>query len=182
YGMTETFGQVATQTPGVAVERKTHPLPGIGLRIEKDGRIAVSGAQVSPGYLGEPDRADPWFVTNDLGEIDEEGALRVLGRADNVIVTGGENVDPERVEAALREHEDVDDACVVGVEDAEWGQIAVGVYEGSAGTEELMGWIRERLPGHMVPKRLRRVPEIPRSGLGKPDRNAVAASGLGWDD
>ena len=101
YGMTETFGQVATLEPGSPPARRAHPLPGIQLRIGSDRLIAVRGRQVSPGYLGEPDRTDPWFVTGDLGELDSDGALRVLGRADTVIVTGGENVDPARVEAVV---------------------------------------------------------------------------------
>ncbi len=122
YGMTETFGQVATLRPGSPLERKAHPLPGVEFRTGPDGRIAVRGPQVSPGYLGQPDRPDPWFVTSDLGEIDDEGALRVLGRADNVIVTGGEKVSPERVEAVLRTHPDVNEVVVVGVADPEWGQ------------------------------------------------------------
>jgi len=182
YGMTETFGQVATLLPGAPLERKAHPLPGVGIRIEDDGRIAVRGKQVSPGYLGEPDRGDPWFTTNDLGTLDAEGALRVLGRVDNVIITGGENVSPEQVEAALRQHPNVDEVCVMGVDDDEWGQRLVGVYEGDIEPAELTGWAHGLLPGHMVPRQMRRVRLIPRLSIGKPDRRAVSALHLGWDD
>lgn len=173
YGMTETFGQVATLHPDAPLDYRAHPLPGVEVRIEPDGRIAVKGRQVFAGYLGEPDRADPWFVTGDLGEIDDEGALRVLGRADSVIVTGGENVSPERVEAVVRAHPDVTEAVVVGVPDPEWGQMVVCVYQGEA--NDLSDFVALSLPGFMVPKRWIRVDVIPRTPIGKPDRAAVRA-------
>ena len=175
YGMTETFGQVATLLPGSPVERKAHPLPGVDIRIEDDGRIAVRGDQVSPGYLGEPDRLDPWFVTNDLGSIEADGALRVLGRSDNIIITGGENVSPEQVEAALRRHPRVGEVCVIGVDDEEWGQRLVGVFAGDIEPAELIEWAHGLLPTHMVPRSMRRVGEVPMLSIGKPDRRAVTS-------
>ena len=115
YGMTETCGQVATLRPGAPVERKTHRLPGVELRIEPDRRIAVRGPMVSPGYLGEPDRdPDSWFVTGDLGSLDLDGSLRVLGRADRVIVSGGVNIDPEVIEASLAGINGVEEVMVFG--------------------------------------------------------------------
>lgn len=175
YGMTETFGQVATLRPGAPLQRKMHPLPGIDLRIEEDGRIAVRGEQVSPGYVGEPDRAEEWFVTNDLGELDDEGALMVLGRVDTVIVTGGENVDPARVETILEAHPDVDGSVVAGTPDDEWGSIVVCAYAGAIDVGELTEWARGRMPPFMVPKKWEKVASVPRTPLGKPDRAAVAA-------
>lgn len=173
YGMTETFGQVATLRPDAPLAYKVHPLPGVQVRTDSDGRIAVKGAQVSPGYAGEPDRQDPWFVTSDFGEIDHEGALRILGRADTVIVTGGENVSPERVESVARDHRGVEDVMVVGSPDPEWGEKVVCVYTGSVTPEDLRSWFSERLPRFMVPKRFVMVESIPRTALGKPDRSAV---------
>ncbi len=170
YGMTETFGQVATLRPGAALGRRAHPLPGVELRVGDDGPIALRSDQVSPGYLGEVDRGDPWFVTSDLGEVDDEGAVTVLGRADIVIVTGGENVNPERVEAELMGHVSVDEVVVVGVEDELWGSRLVAVYNGSAGRADLESWLTGRLPGFMVPKQWVAVDSIPRTPLGKPDR------------
>lgn len=173
YGMTETFGQVATLRPGSPIERKADPLPGVDIRIEADGRIAICGAQVSPGYLGEPDRADPWFLTNDLGEIGEDGSLRVLGRADSVIVTGGENVSPEQVEVAIRALDGVDEAVVFGVADPRWGQMVLCAFTGSAKPETIRDSLRVVLPAHMIPKHVVCVAEIPRSVIGKPDRSAL---------
>ena len=178
YGMTETFGQVATLRPGSVPARRAHPLPGIEMRIEDDGRIALRGAQVSPGYLGEADRTDDWLVTNDLGRLDDEGALIVLGRADTVIVTGGENVDPVQVERRLAEHPAVEEALVVGLPDREWGQVIACLYSGTAVPDELRAWLGKRLPGHMVPKQWRSVGGIPRTALGKPDREAAVAAFL----
>lgn len=174
YGMTETFGQVATLRPGSPPARRAHPLPGIELRTDTDGRIAIAGHQVSPGYLGEPDRSDRWLVTNDRGEIDEEGAVRVFGRMDSAIVSGGENVDPIRVEVALTAHPEVDDAVVVGVPDDEWGALAVCLYTGQAEGDDLAEWLRERIPAHHVPRRWIRVDALPATPLGKPDRAAAA--------
>jgi O-succinylbenzoic acid--CoA ligase len=179
YGMTETFGQVATLTPGSRLERKVYPLPGVDLGIEADGRISVRGPQVSPGYVGEPDRAEPWFVTNDLGALDDDGALRVHGRADSIIVTGGENVSPERVESVIRGHPRVGDVVVVGIPDEEWGHMLVALYTGPATAQELAKWAPNRLAGFMVPKRWLAVDAIPHNSTGKPDRVAALALGLG---
>jgi o-succinylbenzoate---CoA ligase len=170
YGMTETFGQVATLKPGSSPESRAHPLPGVDLRLGPDGRIAVAGAQVSPGYLGEPNRDDRWLLTNDLGVIDEEGAVRVLGRADAVIVSGGENIEPAPVEAALSAHPGVEEAVVVGIPDDEWGSLVCCVYQGRAAVDELESFLRETFPAHHVPKRWLQVEALPLTGLGKPDR------------
>jgi O-succinylbenzoic acid--CoA ligase len=175
YGMTETFGQVATLSPGSALKARVHPLPGIRLRIEPDGRIAVKGRQVSAGYLGEPDREDDWFVTGDLGELDDDGALRVSGRVDAVIVTGGENVDPVRVEIELLAHSGVDDVVVVGIPDEEWGEIVAAVYVGSATEDELFSDLTDRLPRHMVPMKWLTVDAVPKTALDKDDRSAARA-------
>jgi o-succinylbenzoate---CoA ligase len=179
YGMTETFGQVATLLPGSSPEHKVHPLPGVELRIEPDGRIAVAGDQVSPGYLGEPERVGRWLVTNDLGEIDPDGALRVLGRSDTIVLTGGENVDPARVEAELSFHPGAGEVMVVGVPDPEWGVLLACLHTGTASAEELAGWLRKRVAGPMVPKRWVPVSSLPRTDLGKPDRPAAVALCLG---
>lgn len=176
YGMTETFGQAATLRPGASLGRSAHPLPGVDIEIGEGNRIMVRGDQVSSGYLGEPDRQSPWLVTGDLGEIDEDGALRVLGRADAVIVSGGENVDPAEVESRIAEHPGVDEAVVVGLADEEWGEALACLYTGPAQPDELRAWLRERLPGYKVPKRWRAVGGVPRTPLGKPDRAAAAAA------
>lgn len=174
YGMTETFGQVATLRPDAPLERKVHPLPGVDLRIDDAGHITVHGDQVSPGYLNEPDRDDGWLATNDLGLIDDDGALRVIGRADSVIVTGGENVNPETIEDVLRQHPDVEDVVVVGVDDDEWGRRVVCVYVGDVSPDDVAGWAATRLTGPLMPKEWRQVDSIPHTSIGKPDRGKAA--------
>jgi o-succinylbenzoate---CoA ligase len=171
YGMTETFGQVATLRPDAPLAYEAHPLPGVEVRVEPDGRIALQSPQISPGYVEEADRPDSWFVTNDLGELGDGGALRVLGRADTMVVTGGENVSPESVEAVVRQHPRVEDAVVVGVPDTEWGQMLVCLHQG--GPDDLRDWVAQRLPGFMVPKRWIRVDSLPVTSIGKPDREAA---------
>ncbi|HSK07924.1 MAG TPA: AMP-binding protein [Acidimicrobiia bacterium] len=175
YGLTETCGQVATLRPGSTLENKAHPLPGVELRIEADHRIAVRGPMVSPGYAGEPDR-DPaeWFVTGDLGRLDDDGALRVTGRADLVIVSGGENIDPAVVEAAIARIHGVEACLVLGVPSDEWGMELVCLYVGEASPTRIESYLHDRLAGFMIPKRWIRVKELPRTSVGKPDRAAAA--------
>jgi O-succinylbenzoic acid--CoA ligase len=175
YGLTETAGQVATLRPGDPPANKAYPLPGVELRIDPDGRIWVRGPMVSPGYVGEPDReADGWLVTGDLGLIDEDGALRVLGRADDVIVSGGENIDPSRVEAEIATVPGVESVLVVGVPSEEWGMEAVCLYSGELDESGVESRVRETLPGFMIPRRWLRVSELPMTPMGKPDRAAAA--------
>ncbi len=175
YGLTETAGQVATLRPGAPLENKAHPLPGVILRIEPDDRIAVRGPMLSPGYVGEPDRgAEDWLVTGDLGMIDGDGALRVTGRADTIIVSGGENIDPALVEAALVQLGDVDEALVAGVASEEWGMEAVCLYVGQANPARVEAALRQMLPSFMIPKRWQQVAELPMTPMGKPDRHGAA--------
>jgi o-succinylbenzoate---CoA ligase len=175
YGMTETCAQVATLRPGSMPRRAAHPLPGIELRIAEDGRIQVRGAQVSPGYADEGDRVPgSWFTTPDLGSLEPDGALQVRGRADDVIITGGENVWPGEVEGALEAHSGVRLAVVVGQPDPEWGERVVAAYEGEPlEGSALREWLRARLAPHQLPIHIRHLERIPLQPTGKPDRDEV---------
>ena len=175
YGLTETAGQVATLKPGAPLENKAHPLPGVNIRIDPDDRIAVRGPMLSPGYVGEPDRgAEDWLVTGDMGTIDDDGALRVTGRADTIIVSGGENIDPAVVEAALLRVEGVQEALVAGLTSEEWGMEVVCLYVGQANPARVETALRQILPGFMIPKRWRQVAGLPMTPMGKPDREKAA--------
>ena len=185
YGMTETASQVATEIPAEAGSRPGSAgrlLEGFEVRaVDEDGRVLppgeagrleVRGPAVSPGYLGQPERGPgEWLRTGDLGFLDGDGHLFVLGRADDVIITGGEKVHPGAVEAVLREHPLVADARVFGEEDPEWGQRVVAEVAPVAGAsldpQELAAHARSRLAGHQVPRRWRLVEEIRRSEMGK---------------
>ena len=171
YGMTETASSVALSQLGSA--DRVFALPEVELRIEESGRIAVRGPMVSPGYVGRP-RQGEWLVTNDIGMLDEDGGLRVLGRADETIITGGEKVHPAEVAAILFDHSAVTDVAVVGLPDDEWGEIVAAVYTGTVEAGDLAGWLRSRVAGFQMPKRLVRVAQIPRNEMGKVKRDEVA--------
>jgi O-succinylbenzoic acid--CoA ligase len=157
------------------LENKAHPLPGVEFRTEPDGRIAVRGPMVSPGYVGAPDRGrDDWFVTADIGELDDEGAVRVKGRADSVIMSGGEKIDPATVEAALSRIAGVEKALVLGIPSEEWGMEVACLYVGEANPNRIESHLTDRLPGFMIPKRWLRVRSLPVTPMGKPDRVAAA--------
>ncbi len=175
YGMTEACSQVATVAPGeerAALGTAGRPLDGVEVTVGADGRIAVAGPTVSPGYAGGPPREGP-FVTSDVGRFDAAGRLVVLGRADDVVVTGGEKVWPHHVEQVLRQHPEVTDAAVHGVPDPEWGERLTATYAGEASAADLAAWAAARLPPHAVPKDWRRVHAIPRTALGKLDRESL---------
>jgi O-succinylbenzoic acid--CoA ligase len=165
YGMTETCGQVATLKPGSPVSRRAHPLPGVEIRVD-DGRIALKGGMISDAVTDD----DGWLVTGDLGELDDEGAVRILGRADDMIISGGENVSPAAVESALAALPGVDSVVVLGVPSESWGSQVAAVYVGSAAPESLKS---ADLPSYAVPKRVVKVDAIPLTSLGKPDRGAI---------
>jgi O-succinylbenzoic acid--CoA ligase len=191
YGLTETASQVATATPAdVRDDPDTvgRPLPTAEVTIADEGgpvgpgetgEIAVSGPVVTPGYLD----AEQWtesvgqygFRTGDDGYRDEAGRLRVLGRVDDRIVTGGENVAPDRVAAAIRALDRIEDAAVVGLPDDEWGERVAALVVGDA--EMSSEGVRERLRGSLaayeLPKTVRFADGIPRTASGTVDREAV---------
>ncbi len=174
YGMTETASQVATARPE---DRKVVPITGADIRA-MNGRLQVRGPMLSPGYLGEPDRPPgSWFETGDLGSVSDDGVVEVYGRADDVIVTGGEKVFPGEVEAAIRTHPGVVDVVVVGLPDPSWGSKVAAIYEGDAAPGELERHVRYRLAGFKVPSLWRRVESLPRLPVGKADRKAVRDTG-----
>ncbi|SDR11166.1 o-succinylbenzoate--CoA ligase [Actinopolyspora saharensis] len=171
YGMSETAG-------GCVYDGK--PLPGVEVHVDtpSPGAISLSGPTLARGYRRSGDDtafADGWFRTGDLGEW-RDGLLDVLGRTDDLIITGGVNVAPAVVERALSEHPLVRETCVLGGPDQEWGQavLAAVVPAGEAPPlEELRAAVRERAGAACVPKRFAVLDELPRRGPGKPDRTAL---------
>ena len=175
YGMTETCSQVATVEPGK--ERESlgtagRVLDGFTLSFD-DGEILVDGPAVSPGYIGEVSRIGP-YRTGDLGRFDDEGRLIIVGRTDDVIVTGGENVHASVVESAIEAHPAVSHAVVVAVDDDEWGEIVVAVVEAEHGAATAVREATEqRLARHEIPKRWVFVKQLPLLPSGKPDRQST---------
>jgi O-succinylbenzoic acid--CoA ligase len=174
YGMSETAGGCVYD--GI-------PLDGVCVDLEESGRIRLGGPTLADGYLGDPELTAAaftggWFRTGDLGRW-RAGRLEVLGRADDVIITGGEKVAPAAVEQVLNTQDGVVAACVVGVPDREWGQVVAAAVVldhplDPALAERLQAAVRAALGRAAVPRILRNVPRIPLRGIGKPDRVATA--------
>ena len=181
YGMTETASQVATLAPADAITRlgsAGKPLVTTRLRVEappgEAGEILVAGSVVTPGYFRRPGASaaairDGWLHTGDVGRLDDDGYLYVLDRRDDLIVSGGENVYPAEVEAALRRHPAVLDAAVVGLPHPVWGQVvaAAVVCEESLARDDLRQWLRGRLAAFKIPVRVERVAALPMTASGK---------------
>lgn len=170
YGMTETASQIAAATADHAGAR---PLPGVELRIGPEDEILVRGPMVARSQVGR----EGWLHTGDRGRLDGEGRLQVLGRLDEVIVTGGENVAAGEVEEALRSHPGVAEASVAGTPDPEWGEAVTAWVVPTRGLEpspaELIDHCRQRLAGFKLPKRVHFVPALPRSAAGKVMRSRL---------
>ena len=169
YGMSETCG-------GCVYDGL--PLDGVALKIGTDGRIRIGGPVVFDGYDGRPDRTGQvlehgWFVTQDRGRIDEDGHLQVLGRVDDMVISGGVNVPANAVAARLRAHPDVRAAEVVGVPDDRWGQRVVAVVVGTLDLDGARDWVAGQHPRAWAPRNLVHVDALPLLGNGKVDRIAV---------
>jgi O-succinylbenzoic acid--CoA ligase len=152
YGLTEACSQVTTLGA---------PLFCTRVRVAGDGEIQVSGATVAPG-------SGPVLRTGDLGEWNADGALRVVGRKSDTIVSGGENVAPAEVEAVLETHPHVVEAAVHGRADAEWGEAVVAtVVAADVEADELRAWCTARLAAYKVPKAIAFASALPRTESGK---------------
>ncbi len=179
YGMSETCG-------GCVYDGD--PLDGVGVEVDGERRITLSGPVLARGYLGRPDLTAGAFGlrhgvrvlrTDDLGEWDGR-RLVVIGRADDLVVTGARKVAPAAVEAVLVAHPAIAEACVVGLADEEWGEVVAALVVPAAGgpppdLEELRSRVRGQLGGAAVPRVLQLAQALPLRGPGKPDRAAVRA-------
>lgn len=203
YGLTETSSTIAllgpedhrdahaSSDPAVRARLASvgKPLPTIELEIRDDdgavlgpneaGEIFVRGEQVSGEYKEKSALTeDGWFPTRDAGYLDNEGYLFLSGRADDVIVRGGENISPGEIEDVLLTHPAIADACACGTESHEWGE-AVGVVLVTSGDtlapsdEELCDLVRARLRSSRVPERILFVEELPYNEMGKLLRRKV---------
>ena len=150
------------------------PLEGVEVRIGTEGRIALRGPMLFERYDGDPKLSaetlvDGWFLTSDLGSFDD-GRLRVFGRLDDVVISGGVKVPAPAVAARLRAHPGVADVAVIGVPDDEWGQQVVAFVVGSITLEEARDWVGAVHPRAWAPRQLRQVAALPLLANGKLDR------------
>jgi acyl-CoA synthetase (AMP-forming)/AMP-acid ligase II len=199
YGLTETAGAVCINLPAnhTALARESGRLASVGraglgaeIRVVDEqgrdvprgtvGEIVVRGPMVTSGYWGQPEATaqalrDGWFHTGDGGRMDVDGYLSIADRLKDMVISGGENVYPAEVEAALRSHPAVADAAVIGVPDERWGEAvhAVVVLRAShAGGEatlrdELGPWCRRLLAGYKCPRSIEFTAALPLSAAGK---------------
>jgi len=195
YGLSEAASQVATATPQQLrqkplsvgkpllftqvriIDKQGQDMPPKGL-----GEVLVKGPTVMRGYDKDPAATrealrEGWLYTGDMGYLDEDGDLYICQRRADLIITGGENVYPLEVENVLREHPAIEEAVVVGVADAEWGQrvaAAVQVKHGkSLSRQEVMRFAREKMAGYKIPRKFCFVEAFPRTASGKIQRQAV---------
>ena len=201
YGLTETSATICMLSPDdhrmayesddPAIRRRLSsagvPIPTIELQIrseegeicgaEETGLVWVRGDQVSGEYKGLGSQLDDegWFLTKDRGFVDAGGYLFIDGRADDVIVRGGENISPGEIEDVLRDHAAVKDVAAVAVADIEWGE-AVGlavVCSGDITDDELCELIRANLRSSRVPSVIKRMDELPYNETGKLLRRVI---------
>ena len=197
YGMTETLISTANGPASHRGGSVGRPLPGVDLRIRplgapdgpdaapgEEGEVELRGPSVLSGYLAAPDQTagafapDGFFRTGDLGRLDADGFLSITGRAKDLIVYAGLKVHPAEVEAALRELDEIGDACVFGVPHPSAGEAvmaAVVLRPGAGATSPaaLRGQLIGRLPPSHVPRRIHVLADLPRNAMGKLQRNVL---------
>jgi O-succinylbenzoic acid--CoA ligase len=200
YGLTEAASQVCTLAPH---ESADHPgcagrtLDGMevvirdaeGKELPDDipGRIWIRGDGLFDGYehqgrLVEPHPAGTWFATGDVGCLHHGGYLSILGRHDDMIISGGENIAPAEIEAVLERHPAVAQAGVYGLADAEWGQMVAAAlvpHNQPVPDADLDAFLRAHLPGFKRPRRITWVRGLPTTATGKLQRSRLATWGGG---
>ncbi|MEM9904405.1 MAG: 2-succinylbenzoate--CoA ligase [Cyanobacteria bacterium P01_D01_bin.44] len=199
YGMTETAAQIATLKPQdflkglqssgqilpharVSIQSEIGPAEiGQPLTTHQVGHLCIQTEALMLGYLpsGNADFASErstQFYPDDLGYVDDQGYLHIVGRDSHKIITGGENVFPTEVEAALWVTQQVKDVCVLGVPDPDWGQIVTAVYvpaHGQVTAQTLKASLDQQLSPYKHPKRWFQIAMLPRNAQGKIDRRAL---------
>jgi acyl-CoA synthetase (AMP-forming)/AMP-acid ligase II len=186
YGSTEA-GWVAVATPDVLADRPEsvgRPVPGVEVRVldddghelppEEHGEIHVTSAARFKGYTHETSVDGGAVATGDLGYVDDDGVLYVAGRADDMVIVGGENVYPVEVEAVIDQVDGVEDAAVLGVDDDDLGQVLAAFVTGDVDPEEVRRRCREQLASFKVPRQIEVLDELPRTTTGKLRRGELA--------
>lgn len=175
-------GSVGWPIPFLEVSLRTDS--GSSAGVDEPGELLLRGPQMFGGYLHDEQRTaeameDGWLRTGDLAKRDSDGAYYICGRKKEMFISGGENVFPAEVEAAIGSHPSVGEIAVVGVEDSLWGEVGRAHVIHRAGTptiseEELLVFARGLLARYKIPKSVVFMDDFPRLGSGKPDRRALA--------
>ncbi len=200
YGMTETNMNTSNPYEG---ERRAgtvgFPLPGVELRIMAEGAevpqggvggIEVRGPNVFAGYWQMPEktreelRPDGWFITGDLGQIDADGYVQIVGRAKDLVISGGFNIYPIEVELALDDHPDVLESAVIGLPHPDFGEAVFAVLVAQKGKaldpDAVLASLSNRLARFKQPKSAVVLDELPRNTMGKVQKAALRASYAAW--
>ncbi len=188
YGLTETSPIISADLPWAhKVGTVGPPLPGVELEVRDDagvpvgagvdGELFVRGPGIMKGYYRKPEEtaavidADGWFRTGDIVRIDDDGYIKITGRAKDLIIVAGENVYPREVEAVLEQHPAVAESAVVGQPDGSRGEVVVGFVTARDGTtlnpDELRGFCKQYLAGFKVPRHIHVRDELPHGPTGK---------------
>ena len=179
YGMTETGMITSNPYDGARVPGTVgFSLPGVSVRIqgEQPGVIEVKGPNVFKGYWRMPEKTredftpDHWFITGDVGTIDEEGRVTIAGRAKDLIISGGFNVYPKEIEDALDRFPGVSESAVIGVPHPDFGEAVVAALTASGELppeHEIIAALSKSLAKFKVPKRIFILTELPRNAMGK---------------
>ncbi|MCL2635088.1 MAG: fatty acid--CoA ligase family protein [Betaproteobacteria bacterium] len=177
YGMSESSALVAAHNPADGPWHEGlvgRPLPGTGVSIDDDGRIRLRGQQLMSGYLdGGGIEPDGWLRSGDLGRLDEAGHLTVLGRADDMLISGGRNIHPQEIESCLAACPGVREIAVSARPDPVWGDLIVVLVVGPVELDALQAHARQHLPSAALPRRLVRLERLPRNAAGKFDRQML---------
>ena len=177
YGMTETCSQIVALRSADALLKLGsvgQPLFSTQLKLSKDGEILLKTPALTPGYLNLPDKlpskmTDGWYRTGDIGHLDKEGYLYIDGRADEMLISGGENIFPQEVEQIYQRYPQINEVAVVGQNDSVWGQVPVAfvVSDRRLSTTKLMNYGYEHLARYKVPQHYIFVSELPKNASGK---------------
>jgi malonyl-CoA/methylmalonyl-CoA synthetase len=195
YGMTETLMNTSNPCHGPRLPGTVGPpLPGIEVRIVDAagegpdtvgaiGGIEIRGPNVFAGYWGDPEKtqsafsAGGWFRSGDLGRFDRSGYLQIVGRAKDLVISGGYNVYPKEVETELDALPGVLESAVIGVPHPDFGEAVTAVLVAMPGAQpneaDIISAVRARIARYKVPKRVLLVPELPRNTMGKVQKNVL---------
>ena len=197
YGMSETA--MLTSNPYNAADGERRggtvgfPLPGVSLRVQDDaghdlprgdvGGIQVRGPNVFAGYWRMPEKtkeeftADGYFKTGDVGKLASDGYVTIVGRSKDLIISGGYNVYPAEIEAAINEMQGVAESAVVGVPHPDFGEVGVALVIARPGAqpdgEKIVAELKRTMANFKVPKRCFVVQELPRNAMGKVQKNLL---------
>ncbi|WP_165969012.1 fatty acid--CoA ligase family protein [Actinomadura sp. KC06] len=168
--------------PGNGVDVEVRNATGERLPTGRSGELWFRATSLTRGYLGDEEASralivDAWLNSRDVGRVDEDGYVYVEGRADDMIVTGGENVHPRAVEDVLASMPGVQDCAVYGVPDDHWGQAVAAALVADPATvteADVVAYCKERLAGYQVPRRVLFVPDLPRTAAGKVVRKQLS--------